>query len=110
MVRSAGIDISVAVAEIAGCFAFWAWLRLEKSVLWTVPGVTALIAFALFLTRIEAGFAGRTYAVYGGVYIAAALVWLWVVEGAWPDRWDLVGPAVSVLGGGITLFGARASL
>ena len=76
-----------AVAEIAGCFAFWAWMRLGKSPLWLVPGLIALAVFALLLTRTETGFAGRAYAAYGGVYIAASLLWLWLIEGRMPDRW-----------------------
>lgn len=63
-----------AVAEIAGCFAFWAWLRLGRSAWWIVPGVAALIVFALALTRIDTAFAGRAYAAYGGVYIASSIV------------------------------------
>jgi drug/metabolite transporter superfamily protein YnfA len=53
--------------------------------------VASLIVFAWALTRIESSFAGRTFAAYGGVYVAAALAWLVVIEGAWPDRWDLLG-------------------
>ena len=57
-----------AFAEIAGSFAFWAWLRLDKSALWTIPGVVLLVLFALALTRVDSIFAGRAYAAYGGVY------------------------------------------
>lgn len=89
-----------AAAEIAGCFAFWAWLRLGKSAWWALPGVAALIAFALLLTRIDSPFAGRAYAAYGGIYIAASLVWLWLVEGARPDRWDLAGATLCLVGAG----------
>jgi len=96
-----------AIAEIAGCFAFWAWLRLGKSAFWIVPGVLSLIAFAWLLTRIESDFAGRAYAAYGGIYIAASLGWLWLVEGKMPDRWDMTGVAVCLIGAGIILFAPR---
>ena len=56
------------LGEITGCFAFWAWLRLGKSPLWTLPGVVSLVIFALALTRIDAAAAGRAYAAYGGIY------------------------------------------
>ena len=107
MLKEFAIYLGAAVAEIAGCFAFWAWLRLDRSVLWIFPGMVALAVFALLLTRIDAAFAGRAYAAYGGVYIAASLAWLAAVEGARPDRWDLMGAAVCLVGAGIILFGPR---
>ena len=67
----------------------------------------SLIVFALLLTRIDAAFAGRTYAAYGGVYIAASLSWLWLIEGQRPDRWDLIGATVCLLGAAIILWGPR---
>lgn len=99
--------ILAAFAEIAGCFAFWAWLRLDRSVWWTLPGTTSLILFALALTRVDAAFAGRAYAAYGGIYIAASLFWLWAVEGSRPDRFDLLGAALCLGGAGVILFGRR---
>lgn len=98
-----------ALAEIAGCFSFWAWLRLEKSALWIGPGTASLIAFAWLLTRIDAEFAGRAYAAYGGVYIAASLAWLWAVEGQRPDRWDLAGAALCLAGAAVVLLGPRGA-
>lgn len=99
--------VGAAVAEIAGCFAFWAWLRQGQSIFWLIPGLAALALFAWLLTLADVEYAGRTYAAYGGVYIASALAWLWVVEGVRPDRWDLVGLLVCLLGAAIILFGPR---
>jgi len=96
-----------AFAEIGGCFAFWAWLRLAKSPLWLVPGLASLTLFAWTLTRVDADYAGRAYAAYGGVYILASLLWMWAVEGARPDRFDLVGAAICLAGAGVVLFGPR---
>lgn len=96
--------VAAAIAEIAGCFAFWAWLRLEKSAWWVLPGLVSLALFAVLLTRIESTFAGRTYAAYGGVYIAASLAWLAFVEGQRPDRWDLIGALVCLVGAAVILF------
>ena len=98
-----------AVAEIAGCFAFWAWLRLGRSGLWAIPGLASLAAFAWLLTRTDAAFAGRAYAAYGGVYVVAALAWLAMVEGRVPDRWDAFGGALCLAGAGVILFGPRPS-
>jgi small multidrug resistance family-3 protein len=101
------IYAGAALAEIAGCFAFWAWLRLGRSAWWAAPGLASLAVFALLLTRVESDLAGRAYAAYGGVYIAASLVWLWAVERQAPDRWDLVGAAICVIGAGLILYGPR---
>ena len=96
-----------AVAEIGGCFAFWAWWRLDRSPLWLLPGVAALVLFAWLLTLSEAHATGRTYAAYGGVYIAASLAWLWAVEGVSPDRWDVTGAAVCLIGATLIIAGPR---
>jgi small multidrug resistance family-3 protein len=96
-----------AFAEIGGCFAFWAWLRLDKSPLWLAPGMASLALFAWALTRIEADFAGRAYAAYGGIYILASLVWMWAVENKAPDRWDAAGAAICVAGAMVIIFGPR---
>jgi small multidrug resistance family-3 protein len=80
---------------------------MHKSPLWLLPGIAALIAFALALTQIGASHAGRAYAAYGGIYILASLLWLWAIEGVRPDRWDAAGAAVCLAGAGIILFGPR---
>ncbi len=92
-----------ALAEIAGCFAVWAWLRLDRSPLWLLPGLACLVVFAVALTRSDADFAGRAFAAYGGIYIAASLGWLWAVEGMRPDRFDLLGAATCLVGAAIIL-------
>jgi small multidrug resistance family-3 protein len=99
--------VGAAIAEIAGCFAFWAWLRLGKSAWWLVPGMASLAVFAYLLTLVEAQHAGRSYATYGGIYIVAALVWLWLAEGVWLDRWDIAGAAICLVGAATILFGPR---
>jgi small multidrug resistance family-3 protein len=96
-----------AFCEIAGCFAFWVVFRLHRPALWLAPGLVALVAFAWFLTRIDSAFAGRTYAAYGGVYIAASLGWLILVERGSPDRWDLLGAVLCVIGALVILLGPR---
>lgn len=96
-----------ALGEIAGCFAFWAWLRMQKSPLWLFPGIISLVVFALALTRVDATAAGRAYAAYGGIYILSSLVWLWCIEGVRPDRWDIVGASACLLGAAVILFGPR---
>ena len=98
-----------AIAEIAGCFAFWAWARDGRSALWLVPGMASLALFAWVLTRVPADAAGRAFAAYGGIYIAASLVWMWLVEGQRPDRWDLTGAALCLVGAATILWAPRGA-
>ncbi|MCD2314981.1 YnfA family protein [Sphingomonas sp. IC-11] len=104
---SAFAFIGAAVAEIAGCFSFWAWLRLDRSAWWIVPGIGSLCLFAYLLTLVDADHAGRAYAAYGGIYIATALLWLWLAEGTRPDRWDLAGAGMCLIGAAMILLGPR---
>lgn len=99
---------AAALAEIAGCFAFWAWLRQGQSPVWLVPGMAALALFAWLLTLAPAEQAGRAYAAYGGIYIIASLLWLWVAEGQRPDQWDLLGAGLALVAAWIILFAPRA--
>lgn len=97
------VYVGAAIAEIAGCFGFWAWLRLGKSIWWLAPAVVSLIVFAYLLTLVQTPAAGRAFAAYGGVYIAASLAWMWLVEGLRPDRWDVIGAIVCLSGAAIML-------
>jgi len=108
MTRSTLLTYSAAaIFEIGGCFAFWAWLKLDKSALWLVPGMACLALFAWLLTLADTAAAGRAYAAYGGIYIAASLAWLWLVEGVRPDRWDMTGVVLALIGSAVILAGPR---
>jgi len=76
---------------------------------WVLPGIASLVLFAYLLTLVESPFAGRAYAAYGGIYITASLAWMWIVEGARPDRWDAIGAALCLLGMAVILFGPRTA-
>lgn len=102
------IYAAAALGEIAGCFAFWAWLRLDKPVWWVLPGMASLAAFAFLLTRVPSSAAGRAYAAYGGIYIVASIIWMWLAEGQRPDRWDLAGVAVCLVGSAVILLPVRS--
>lgn len=103
--KQLALYLVAALAEIGGCFAFWAWLRLDRSPLWLIPGMVSLAIFAWVLALSEAEAAGRTFAAYGGIYIAASLVWLKVIEGVAPDRWDILGGLICLAGAGLILWG-----
>lgn len=99
--------LGAALFEIAGCFAFWGWLRLGKPVWWLVPGLISLALFAWLLTLVESAAAGRAFAAYGGIYITASLGWLWAVEGLRPDRWDITGGLICLAGAAIIIAAPR---
>jgi small multidrug resistance family-3 protein len=100
---------TAALAEISGCFAVWAWWRLGATALWLVPGGLSLALFACLLALAPVEFAGRAYAAYGGVYIAASILWLWWVEGVRPDRWDGLGAVCVLAGAAVILFAPRGA-
>ncbi|PVZ20055.1 MULTISPECIES: YnfA family protein [unclassified Pseudomonas] len=93
--------------EIAGCYGFYTWLRLGKGLGWAVLGVLSLACFALVLTRVEAAYAGRAYAAYGGIYIASSLAWLALVEKSRPLATDWAGAVLCIVGASVILWGPR---
>lgn len=101
------IYILAAFFEIFGCFAFWNYFKLNKSIYWLIPGIISLLIFAFLLTKVQTEFAGRTYAIYGGIYVAASLAWLYFVEHQTPDRFDFIGAGVCTIGVLIILFTPR---
>ena len=110
MASSFALYALAAFCEIAGCFAFWAAFRLHQPALWLAPGMALLATFAWLLTRIDASAAGRAFAAYGGIYIVASLLWLWLFEGQKPDHWDLAGAFFALAGAAIILLGPRGPL
>ena len=98
--------LATAVAEIVGCYLPWLWLRQGASTCLLVPAALSLGLFAWLLTLHDAA-SGRVYAAYGGVYIGAAIAWLWAVDGVRPSAWDVAGVAVALLGMGIIAFQPR---
>ena len=95
--KTAGLFLLTAVAEIAGCYLPYLWLRQDKSAWLLIPAALSLALFAWLLT-LHPFAAGRTYAAYGGVYVAVAIGWLWLVERVEPTRWDLIGAAITIAG------------
>lgn len=92
------IYAAAALAEIGGCFGVWLWLREGRSAGWAVGGIVALAVFAGLLTRVPTDAAGRAFAAYGGVYIAASVLWMWVVEHQRPGLMDMAGVGLCLLG------------
>jgi small multidrug resistance family-3 protein len=110
LMQAVMVYAAAAVAEIAGSFAFWSWMRQGGSAVWLLPGLGLLATFAWLLTLAPTDHAGRAYAVYGGIYIAASISWLWAVDGIRPDRWDLIGSVICLVGAAVILWGPRGSM
>ena len=106
--KTVGLFALTALAEIAGCYLPYLWLREGKSIWLLVPGVLSLVAF-VWLLSLHPAAAGRVYAAYGGVYISMAILWLWTVNGIRPTTWDIVGSAVALLGLAIIMFAPRGA-
>lgn len=95
-----------ALAEIVGCYLPWLWLKRGASPWVLLPAALSLVLFVWLLT-LHPHAAGRTYAAYGGVYVAVALLWLWTADGIRPDRWDILGSLVTLTGMAIILWAPR---
>lgn len=104
--RTFGLYVVTALAEIVGCYLPWLWLKQNGSTWLLVPAAASLAAFAWLLTLHDAA-SGRVYAAYGGVYISVAILWLWAVDGIRPSNWDVVGVAVALAGMSIIAFQPR---
>jgi small multidrug resistance family-3 protein len=97
LLKVAGLFAITAVAEIVGCYLPWLVLKQGRTIWLLFPAALSLALFAWLLT-LHPTAAGRTYAAYGGMYIAVALLWLHFVDGAALTRWDLAGAAIALVG------------
>lgn len=106
LARAAGLFVVTALAEIVGCYLPYLWLRRGGSPWLLLPAALSLALFAWLLSLHPTG-AGRTYAAYGGVYVSTAVLWLWLIEHQQPDRWDILGAGVCLVGMAIIVLGPR---
>ncbi len=97
LVRVGALFAVTALAEIAGCYLPWLVLKQGRSAWLLVPAALSLALFAWLLT-LHPSAAARTYAAYGGMYIAVALAWLRIIEGIALTRWDIAGAALALAG------------
>lgn len=106
--KTLGLFLITALAEIVGCYLPYLWLREGKSILLLMPAALSLAVFA-WLLSLHPTAAGRVYAAYGGVYIFVAILWLWAVDGIRPTAWDIVGSVVALVGMAIIMFSPRSA-
>jgi len=92
--------------EIGGGYLIWLWLRENKSFWFAVIGVVILIGYGVVPTFQPANF-GRVYAAYGGVFIMLSVLWGWKVDRITPDRFDLIGALIALIGVGVIMYWPR---
>ena len=105
-IKTLGLFAVTALAEILGCYLPYLWLREGKTIWLLIPAALCLALFAWLLT-LHPTASGRVYAAYGGVYVTAAIVWLWSVDGVRPTTWDLVGTAMALAGMAVIMFAPK---
>jgi small multidrug resistance family-3 protein len=104
ILKTLGLLVLTAAAEIVGCYLPYLWLQRTKSAWLLLPAALSLALF-VWLLSLHPAAAGRVYAAYGGVYVCVAIFWLWLVQGIRPNGWDLLGSAVALFGMAIIMFG-----
>ncbi len=105
--RSIGLFIAAGLAEIGGGYLVWRWLREGAPVIVGVLGAMVLVVYGIIPTLQRSHDFGRIYAAYGGVFVVAALLWGWGVDGMRPDRYDVMGAVVVLAGVAIIYFAPR---
>ena len=100
------IFILAGLCEIGGGYLMWLWLKEGKPVWYGLTGGVILALYGIVATWQPAGF-GRVYATYGGIFIIMALIWAWKVDGFKPDRYDIIGAVVALIGVSIIYYTPR---
>ena len=107
MIRSIALFIAAGLCEIGGGYGVWLWLREKRSIGFAIAGAALLILYGILPTFQQAHF-GRVYAAYGGVFIVLSILWGWTIDGIAPDRYDLIGGAICLIGIATIMYAPRA--
>ncbi|RAJ99997.1 small multidrug resistance family-3 protein [Larkinella arboricola] len=106
MIKAILIFILAGLCEIGGGYLIWLWLKEDKPIVYGMAGGIVLILYGVVATLQPAGF-GRVYAAYGGIFIGLSVLWAWWIDGFKPDRYDLLGALLALIGAGIIFFAPR---
>ena len=109
VLRSIVLFALAAVAEIGGAWLVWQGVRESRGLVWTLGGVLALGAYGFVATLQPDPHFGRILAAYGGIFVAGSLAWGVVVDRFTPDRWDLIGAALCLVGVAVIMYAPRGS-
>ncbi len=107
--RSLLLFAVAAVAEIGGAWLVWQGLREHRGWLWVGAGVVALGLYGMVATLQPDAHFGRVLAAYGGVFVVGSLVWAMAVDKFHPDRWDLLGAGICLVGVAVIMYGPRTA-
>jgi len=105
--RSAALFVIAAIFEIGGCWLIWQGLREHRGWTWIAAGVVTLGLYGLVATFQPSGDFGRILAAYGGVFVAGSLLWGWAADGYRPDRFDVAGALICLIGMGVIIYAPR---
>jgi small multidrug resistance family-3 protein len=105
VVRTFAIYAAAALGELGGTYCYWRWLKEKGPWGLAVVGLLALLGYAIIQTYQPESRYGRVYAAYAGVFLVGAMLWGWLIDGKAPDRYDVIGAAVAMLGVVIVLYG-----
>ncbi|MDQ3442318.1 MAG: YnfA family protein [Chloroflexota bacterium] len=109
VVRSVALFAVAGQCEIAGGHLVWLWLRDHRtSWLGALGGLILFLYGVLPTFQPESASFGRVYATYGGVFIVLALLWGWSIDGVRPDRYDLVGGGIALIGVAVIMYAPRS--
>jgi len=106
ILKSLLIFLLAGLCEIGGGYMVWLWLKAEKPLWYGLVGGLILVLYGIVATWQTANF-GRVYATYGGIFIVLALVWGWKVDGFKPDKYDILGAAIALIGACIIIYMPR---
>ncbi|MEV4172613.1 YnfA family protein [Nonomuraea sp. NPDC049709] len=107
VLRSIALFVLAAVAEIGGAWLVWQGCREQRGLLWIGAGVLALGAYGFVATFQPDPNFGRILAAYGGVFVAGSLAWGMVMDGFRPDRWDVIGALICLVGVAVIMYAPR---
>ena len=108
ILKSLTYFVAAAFCEIGGGYLVWLWLRENKSPWYVLPGAIALVLYGFIPTLQPATF-GRVYAAYGGIFVVLSILWGWRIDNIVPDKFDLIGGAIALIGVSIIMYWPRSS-
>ena len=107
IIRSLLLFVLAGLAEIGGGWLVWQWLRNERGILMGFLGGSVLFLYGVIPTLQDEAAFGRVYAAYGGIFIILSILWGWLVDGWRPDRYDLAGAVIALVGVSVIMWGRR---